>query len=84
MARWSHPRQQIREALDEAHRSRDDDGQARFEVNDTSRHGHGWGYILCLTCKQRFPVWSTPRNADNHANQIRRFMRRHHHQEEDD
>ena len=75
MPRRTHPRQQVREALAEA-------TAAGFDVTDTSKHGHGWGYIGCLVCGQKFPVWSTPRNADIHARKIRRFMRRHHHQED--
>jgi hypothetical protein len=83
MPRWSHSKKQVRKALDEADRTRDENGKARFDVEDTNASGHGWGYILYLKCRQRFPVWSTPKNADNHAEQIRRFLRRHHHEEED-
>jgi hypothetical protein len=77
MPRRSHPGQQVREALAEA-------AAAGFDVNDTSKHGHGWGYIGCLIGGQKFSVWSTPKNADDHARKIRSFMRRHHHHGEDD
>jgi hypothetical protein len=76
MPRRMHSKKQVCDALDEA-------AAADFNVMDTSRHGHSWGYIHCLVCGQKFSVSSTPRNADNHAEQIRRFMRRHHHNQED-
>jgi hypothetical protein len=44
--------------------------------------GHGWGYLRCPADGQRLSVWSTPKNADNHAKQIRRFITRHSHLEE--
>jgi len=72
MSKWSHCKKQVREALDDA-------DKAGFDVEDTSARGHSWGFVGCRVCGHKFPVWSTPRNADNHANQIRRFMRNHHH-----
>jgi hypothetical protein len=83
MPGWSHSKKQVREALDEAEGACDNEDKACFEVADTSSSGHSWGYVRCRACGQRMSVWSTPKNADNHANQIRRFMRRHHHEEED-
>lgn len=83
MVRWSHSKKQVREALDEAFRACDEENKPRFYVADTNARGHSWGYIRCLACSQNFSVWSTPKNADNHADQIRRFMRRHHHKGED-
>jgi hypothetical protein len=83
MTRWSHPKKQVRHALDEADRVRDENGNRCFDVEDTSASGHGWGYVLCRSCSQKFPVWSTPKNADNHANQIGRFIRRHNHEEDE-
>jgi uncharacterized protein (UPF0335 family) len=77
MPRRTHPKQQVREVLLEA-------TAAGFDVNDTSKRGHGWGYIGCLICRQKFSVWSTPKNADNHASQIRRFIRRHNRHEENE
>jgi hypothetical protein len=76
MTRWSHPKKQIRDALDGA-------DAAGFDVEDTSGHGHGWGYVMCTLDKQRMSVWSTPKNADNHAKQIRHFISRHSHPEEE-
>jgi hypothetical protein len=83
MARWSHSKKQVREALDEADRACDEESKPGFYVADTNARGHSWGYIRCLACSQKFSVWSTPKNADNHADQIRRFVRRHHHKEGD-
>lgn len=42
--------------------------------------GH-WGVILCPgeegdRCPQPFWVWSTPKNVQNHAKQIRRYVAR--------
>jgi hypothetical protein len=74
VSKWSHSRNQVRKALDEANK-------AGFDVEDTSRHGHSWGYVRCRKCGQKFSVWSTPRSADNHAKQIRHFITRHSHPE---
>ena len=43
-------------------------------------HGH-WGVIWCPgdetdRCPRPFWVWSTPKNAQNHAKQIRRYTAR--------
>lgn len=71
---WSHSKKQVRKALDEAHK-------AGFDVKETTA-GHRWGYVRCTECGQTFSVWSTPRSADNHAKQIRRFIANHSHTEE--
>jgi hypothetical protein len=55
----------------------DEADAAGFDVEDTSGHGHSWWYVMCTADKQRMQVWSTPRSADNHAKQIRRFISRH-------
>ena len=44
------------------------------------QHGH-WGVIWCPgeegdRCPRPFWVWSTPRNVQNHAKQIRRYVAR--------
>jgi hypothetical protein len=72
MQRWSHPRSQVRRALGEA-------DSAGLKVVPTKAHGHSWGYIDCPNCEGRFWVWSTPRNADDHASDIRRFIHKHRH-----
>ena len=76
MTKWSHSKKQVRAALDEA-------DAAGFDVHDTSSHGHSWGYIQCTADKQRMSVWSTPRDADVHAKQIRQFLTRHSHPKEE-
>jgi hypothetical protein len=78
MSRWSHSKKQVRDALDHA-----DIGGFGVEPK-SGRSGHAWGGIRCQVCRQRFTVFSTPRSADNHANQIHRFIARHSHAEEDD
>jgi hypothetical protein len=84
---WSHSKKQIRDALDEAckqvRKALDGTGdEEAFDVEDTSARGHSWGYVRCTRCSQRLSVWSTPRSADAHAKQIRRFIQRHSHTEE--
>jgi hypothetical protein len=45
--------------------------------------GHRWGSVTCLVCGAHLAVWSTPRDADQHAKQIRRFAAKHRHHEEE-
>ena len=45
-------------------------------------NGHRWGWIVCEICGERFPIWSTPRNAGNHAKQLQAFMDDHKHEGE--
>lgn len=76
MTRWSHSKKQVRDALNDAY-------AAGLEVVDTSAHGHSWGYVQCTVDKQRMSVWSTPKNGDNHAKQIRKFVSRHCHPDQE-
>lgn len=73
----SHSKKQVRDALTDA-------AAAGFEVVPSDAHGHSWGYLDCPhpDCTQRFYVWSTPADADEHAKQIRRFVRRNEHKED--
>lgn len=75
MARWAHPKKDIREAL------RDVAAADGLDIEDTSAHGHSWGRIRCTQCGQTFSVWSTPKSATTHAKQIRQFARRHGHKD---
>lgn len=50
-----------------------------LKVVSTTAHGHSWGYIDCPVCAGRLYVHSTPRDQDNHARNIRRFIRKHEH-----
>lgn len=39
--------------------------------------GHAWGHLFCPNASRsgcRISVWSTPRNAENHARAIRRLV----------
>jgi hypothetical protein len=78
MTRWSHSKPEIRKALDDA-------DAAGLKVEPTAAHGHTWGYIDCVhpDCadpQRRLYVNSTPKDQDNEASKIRRFVRRHQHQ----
>lgn len=80
MSKWSHSQPEVRRALDEA-------DAANLRVVPTTAHGHSWGYIDCvnLDCpnpQRRYYVDSTPKDQDNEANRIRRFVRRHEHRKE--
>lgn len=81
MTRWSHSKPEIRGALDEA-------DAAGLKVEPTETRGHSWGYIDCVhpDCtepQRRLYVSSTPRDQDNEASKIRRFIRRHQHKKEE-
>jgi hypothetical protein len=77
---WSHSKPEVRGALDEA-------AAVGLTVTPTTSHGHSWGYADCTNpdCGdplRRLYVNSTPRDQDNEANKIRRFIRRHEHRKE--
>jgi hypothetical protein len=77
MPGWSHPRSEVRRALDEADR-------AALKVTPTTARGHSWGYIDCTDedCadpRRRYYVNSTPRSQYDEADRIRRFIRKHGH-----
>jgi len=80
MTRWSHSQAKVRSALDEA-------DSAQLQVKPTpGSHGHSWGYIDCTFADctnpvRRYYVDSTPRNQDDEAAKIRRFIRKHSHEE---
>ena len=44
--------------------------------------GHRWGMLECGACGATEAIWSTPRDADNHARRLARFVARHMHDEE--
>jgi hypothetical protein len=44
--------------------------------------GHRWGVLECATCDATEAIWSTPRDADNHARRLVRFVAKHLHDEE--
>ena len=67
-----HSKKEIEAALQEAE-------AAGFRVE--SGRGH-WGVMYCPStdpgdrCPQPLWIWSTPKNVDNHAKQIRRYVAR--------
>jgi len=69
---WSHPRKQVRGALDDA-------VAARLKVIPANPRAHRWGRVEFPACGDHVSVWSTPRKADDHAKDIRRFIQRHLH-----
>jgi hypothetical protein len=80
MPAWSHPRPEVRRALNEAH-------AAGLQVEPTTSHGHRWATSTastpdCADPKRRHYVNSTPQDQDNAANKIRRFIRQHEHKRE--
>jgi hypothetical protein len=71
-----HPKKEIADALRRAE-------QAGLKIHEIHR-GHRWGEVTCERCRAEGAdasrdVWSTPRNAGNHAKQIDRFTRSHLH-----
>jgi len=66
--RRTHPKKEIEKALREAE-------LAGLNVTDSSGHGHS-AHVISGDQPHPFRVWSTPKNADNHAKQIRRHIRR--------
>jgi len=77
MPEWTHSKKEVRHALNDAF-------AAGFLVKESDGRGHCWGTIQCqhTDCLGRMSVWSTPRDQDVHAEQIRRFVRRHEHKSE--
>lgn len=73
MARTRHPNQEIETALQHA-----ENNGWRVETGS----GHCWGRICCpennKSCRNGMhcitSIWSTPRNASNHARQLRRIV----------
>lgn len=62
------PEEEIEKALREAE-------DAGLTVSDASGHGHST-HVISGDEPHPFRVWSTPKNTDNHAKQIRRHVRR--------
>lgn len=68
MNRRVHPKKEVERALKEAE-------QSGLVVDDAVGGGHS-SHVISGDNPHPFRVWSTPRNADNHAKQIRRHIRR--------
>lgn len=70
MARPRHPTKEIEAVIQEAE---------ALEWSLEISKGHAWGHLYCPQNTQdgcRISVWSTPRNAENHAKDIRRAIGR--------
>lgn len=69
MARSRHPNKEIEASLQYA--------EAKGWRIEKSKHGHNWGRIMCPHRGQegcmKF-VYSTPRNTNRHAQDIRRYV----------
>jgi len=66
-----HPRNPVAQALDAAK-------QAGLDVIEIHK-GHRWGKVECDRCGVSVAVFSTPKDDDNHAKQIVRFIAKHVH-----
>ena len=78
MARNRHPDKEIEDAVAYAEQS----GWRVVAVK-----GHAWGRLYCALADREgcmISVWSTPRNAGNHARDIIRALGRCPHQEKED
>lgn len=74
-----HPNKEIEEAIKYAE-------QNGWSYKASGSSAHAWGQLLCpLHTREghRLSIWSTPRSAYNHAQQIRRAVDRCRHDEED-
>ncbi|QIG92147.1 hypothetical protein [Bradyrhizobium sp. 6(2017)] len=74
--RSAHPNKEIEAVVSEA----ETEGWGWRKVN-----GHAWGQLLCAHHDRdgcRISIWSTPKNPENHAKQIRRVIDRCPHKEE--
>lgn len=67
MSRSRHPNKEIEKALQYAE---------KLNWRVEKRTGHAWGMIFCPEghADHKMCVWSTPKNPQNHAKQIIRFV----------
>lgn len=69
--RNKHPNKEIEAAIKYA----EDQG---WRYKDSGNSAHAWGRLLCPLEDREgcsMSIWSTPRDPDNHANQIRRKIK---------
>ena len=64
--RARHPKKQIEGVLQDAE-------AAGFTIRQPWGH---WGGLVCPGDRPITPIWSTPKNADNHAKHLRRVIDR--------
>jgi len=70
MKRKKHPNKEIEKAILYAE-------QNGWTYKDSGKSAHAWGRLRCpLHTREghQMSIWSTPRNAHNHAQQIRRMI----------
>jgi len=67
--RLPHPKREVERALRYAE-------ERRCAVDKAGRASHAWGRLYAPDGKSIMSVWSTPKSAENHARQIRRFADR--------
>jgi hypothetical protein len=72
MTRARHPKKEVEETLQEFEATGD------WTVTVVHSKGHRWGVATCRFEHRecQIGIWSTPRNAGNHARQIRRAAAR--------
>lgn len=68
MKRLKHPIKEIEKAIDYAE-------SKGWRYKETGNSAHAWGRLLCILEDRdgcSMSIWSPPRDADNHAKQIKR------------
>lgn len=76
--RKKHPIKEVEEAIRFAE-------SMGWRYKGTGKSAHAWGRLLCTLQSREgcsMSIWSTPRNAYNHAEQIRRSVKTCPHREE--
>lgn len=72
MLRKKHPNKEIEDAILYAE-------EKRWRYRKTGGSAHAWGRLLCPLSSREgcsLSIWSTPRNCELHARQIRKFIDR--------
>lgn len=67
MGRSRHPKKEVEGAIAYAI-------EAGWNLEPRKGRGHAWGLLRCCTGEDYAWVWSTPRDARNHAKQIQRAV----------
>lgn len=78
--RPKHPSKEIEQALKYAE-------SKGWRYHSSGNSAHSWGRILCPLSNREghaMSIWSTPKNAENHAKQIKRNVDACEHQGEQD
>jgi hypothetical protein len=78
--RPKHPNKEIEAAILYAEKN-------GWVYKDTGKSAHAWGRLLCpLHAREghQMSIWSTPRNANNHAQQLKRQVNKCEHEAQED